>query len=96
MKMAGENKVFDYMNYVKNIGIENEKYFFKRSVDPVQYDKEDINWDCNKKDLRSPIRRLMFRSIKRYVEDSKNKNVIEVGCGTGWLIKEIMGCTPFI
>ncbi|MFW5888301.1 MAG: class I SAM-dependent methyltransferase [Patescibacteria group bacterium] len=72
-----KNNFFAYNNIIK------------RSVDPQQYDYADINWNPYEKNLFSPVRRLMFNNIEKYIQETNNLNVLDVGCGTGWLLEEI-------
>jgi len=79
----------------------SKKDFFKNnivknSINSRQYDDSNLNWDPTKKDLNSPIRRLMYRNLIKYIEKSRNKGVLDIGCGTGWLVNEVEKYKPKI
>lgn len=73
-----------------------ENNITKNSVNPKQYDDPKLNWDPTKKDLKSPIRRLMYGNLIDYVQESKKNKILEIGCGTGWLVNEIEKYKPKI
>ncbi|MDQ5970300.1 MAG: Trans-aconitate 2-methyltransferase [Patescibacteria group bacterium] len=68
----------------------------QRAIDHYQYDYNDICWDHNKKNLDSPIRKLMYRNILPFIRKSSGKNILEIGSGTSWLLAEINKFNPQI
>jgi len=81
-------------NYVKSADDFYSHEITQRSINPGQYDCLDLNWNPEKKDLSSPIRGLMFRNIIFRMGESTGKAVLEIGCGTGWLVNEISKFIP--
>lgn len=60
--------------------------FLKRAVDPQQYDFEDVFWD-QEVGLSSPTREWFWEYIRNFSSFWENKDVLDVGCGTGWLLE---------
>lgn len=78
-----------------------EKILTIKATDPLQYDSVDLDW---KKDgmLDSPMRQFFQEYLEQNIEDLTDKNVIDIGSGTGHLTKlfhkfgakEIYGIEP--
>lgn len=92
---------------LKNMGIiskiitDNPKVFFQnsitqRSINQSQYDCSDLCWNPQKKGMDSPVRGLMYRNLSSYIKQSRDRAVLEIGCGTGWLLYEIGKYNPII
>jgi len=58
---------------------------YERAVDPLQYDREDICWE-KEIELRPLTRNLFFDSLKKYDSKWVNADVLDIGCGNGWLM----------
>lgn len=60
---------------------------YKRATNPLQYDLQDLSWE-NEEKLNS-TRILFFKEyLKKYFPKWKNKKILEIGSGTGWLLQE--------
>src|SRR3989339_1490782 len=59
-----------------------------RAINPGQYDLPDLEWASNEGGLKSPMRRLMFRYLLPFLDSVAGKRILEIGCGTGWLLDE--------
>ena len=57
-----------------------------RAVDIYQYDS--MPWSEYEDTLQSPNRKWMFSYLSKFNENWKGR-VVDIGCGTGWLINEI-------
>jgi len=58
---------------------------YARATDPRQYDFDDVFWD-KEVGTSSPTRKLFWE----YLENSgswRDSTILDVGCGTGWLIE---------
>ena len=60
---------------------------YLRAINPEQYDLLDTNWGYKNSD--SPFRRYLYHYLKKYKTSWKNANVLEIGCGSGWLLNLI-------
>ncbi|VVB76199.1 Trans-aconitate 2-methyltransferase [uncultured archaeon] len=56
----------------------------ERAVDPHQYDLEDLNW--NGYNSSSFNEKLFYKILMKQIKSWKNKSVLEIGAGSGWLI----------
>jgi SAM-dependent methyltransferase len=61
--------------------------FFK-ATDPAQYDSPVVRWEIEV-GLDSPSRKFFYESLKPELIKAKDSDVLEIGCGSGWLLKEI-------
>jgi len=59
---------------------------FACATDPRQYDSNEINWGIET-GLESPLRRFLFDCLKRYKMKWKGASILDVGCGTAWLVE---------
>jgi 2-polyprenyl-3-methyl-5-hydroxy-6-metoxy-1,4-benzoquinol methylase len=56
-----------------------------RATNPTQYDLGDVFW-ANETGLHSPSRRFFFNYLSKYRRSWKGKDILDVGCGAGWLL----------
>jgi len=76
------------------------KSFLDLASDPHQYDSVDIDW--NKEGNTDSPTRMFYRYYLLPELDVKGKNVLDIGCGFGWLFpslvekgaKEVVGIEP--
>jgi predicted TPR repeat methyltransferase len=66
---------------------------YERAIDPLQYDKDDMNWRIEVKD--SPIRRFFYHYIQKSKDQWKDAKILDLGCGTGWLLSFMSEHTNF-
>lgn len=59
---------------------------YLRATDSNQYDSQDNNWSNIQQDLNSPYIREFWYYLKSLTETWKNKDLLEIGCGSGWLL----------
>ncbi len=60
--------------------------FLKRAVDPKQYDFSDVFWDKEISLKSSPTREWFWEYLKQNQNFWLNKDVLDIGCGTGWSV----------
>ena len=65
-----------------------------RATDIKQYDNPDLPWNEHEDTLESPNRKWMFSFLSKCSDKWKGK-VVDIGCGTGWLVNEISKVTRF-
>ncbi len=66
-----------------------KKEILKNAVDPKQYDNDNIYWEHNpEKNLI--IQDFYFSHLLKFKEIWKNRNILEIGCGNGWLLKKLL------
>lgn len=58
--------------------------FLERAVNPSQYDFEDVFWE-QETGLNSPTRDWFWKYLQKFSSLWKDRDVLDVGCGTGWL-----------
>src|SRR3990172_4656362 len=58
-----------------------------QAVDPAQYDNGKISWEQETAD--SPMRKFFFEYLSKYREKFEGSSVLDVGCGTGWLLLKL-------
>lgn len=64
------------------------KKIYNQAINPSQYDSGKIQWEQETAD--SPIRKFFFLKYISQLKDSyKGKKVLDIGCGTGWLLPQI-------
>jgi len=56
------------------------------ATNPKQYNTQEVQWE-NETGLSSPTRTFFWHYIEPYSSDWKDKMVLDIGAGTGWLIK---------
>lgn len=79
----------------------NKRELFKRAVSPVQYDLEDLDWE-KEGSIESPRTIFYLKYLRKYISKWKEKKVLDVGSGNGWLLneavkagaKEVLGLEP--
>jgi len=59
-------------------------YIYEKAINPKQYDLESLSW--TKETYESPFRKFYFEYLKKYKNKWKNATILEIGCGTGWLL----------
>lgn len=58
-----------------------------RAINPSQYDLSDVAWEPTE-DLGSPIRIFIWEYLKKYTLNWRDKSILDVGAGSGWLVEE--------
>lgn len=61
---------------------------FERASNPKQYDKEAIYWE-RERQANSPWLKFYKDHLLPSPEEVKNKKVLDVGSGTGWLLEDL-------
>lgn len=56
------------------------------AINPQQYDNKDTGWELIGVGVESPTRVHFWNYLKRYSSSWKEKDVIDIGSGTGWLV----------
>jgi 2-polyprenyl-3-methyl-5-hydroxy-6-metoxy-1,4-benzoquinol methylase len=56
----------------------------QEAIDPAQYDNLDMDWIAEGSS-DSPTRLFIKTILKPYLKDLAGKNILDVGCGVGWL-----------
>lgn len=56
-----------------------------RAINPRQYDLSDVFWE-SESGLQSPTRKFFFDYLARFKEEWKGAEILDIGCGTGWLL----------
>jgi 2-polyprenyl-3-methyl-5-hydroxy-6-metoxy-1,4-benzoquinol methylase len=59
-----------------------------RATNPQQYDMEDLAWE--KEGVDSPRISFFWEYLKKYTADWKDKNILDIGSGHGWLLQEVV------
>ncbi len=67
--------------------VDNGMTPLKRAVDATQYDRQDISWQAEGGEART-IQYWWY--LQRYTHVWDKKRVLEVGCGDGWLINNML------
>lgn len=70
------------------------KQLLTRATDIHQYDNPNLPWNENQDTLKSPNRAWMFSFLSRFSDKWEGK-VVDIGCGTGWLVNEISKVARF-
>lgn len=60
------------------------------AINPLQYDNKDTGWESVGVSVESPTRTHFWNYLKRYTSSWKEKDVIDIGSGTGWLVDLIL------
>lgn len=61
---------------------------YNRATDPYQYDLDDLDWS---QEAQVPIRKLHFNyHLLRHIENLKGKRCLDIGCGDGQLLHELL------
>lgn len=64
---------------------------FQLATDPHQYDLPEVNWkDGGAMGKENPHRRHFLEYVEMANPDWRNQFVLDIGSGTGWLIKHVM------
>ena len=58
-----------------------------RATNPTQYDLDDVAWESTA-GLEFPIRSFIWSYIKQFTSAWSGKKIIDIGTGSGWLLKE--------
>lgn len=79
--------------------IYNQEVFLKhpvtqKSINPEQYDSPNISWNPQEKVSDSPVRKYMSNFLLQFIQASRGRCVLEIGCGTGWLLSEVLKYRP--
>ncbi len=61
---------------------------YQRAVDPHQYDLPDLHWE-SELGLGAPTRKFFYDYLLRFKHLWVGADVLDVGCGTGWLAELI-------
>lgn len=56
------------------------------AINPQQYDNKDTGWESVGASAESPTRTHFWNYLKRHSSSWKEKDVIDIGSGTGWLV----------
>ncbi|MBI2029109.1 class I SAM-dependent methyltransferase [Candidatus Gottesmanbacteria bacterium] len=59
-----------------------------RAINPHQYDLPDTGWPYHGVGLDSPLTRVFWEYLLPYTSEWKNKDLLDVGAGTGWMLNE--------
>ena len=73
---------------LKRNGCESLVRLLEQAVNPSQYD--GINW-ADKETADSPSRRFFYHYIEKYQGLWEDSDVLDVGCGNGWLLGLMQG-----
>ncbi len=65
-----------------------DRPLYQRAINPGQYDLPDVKWD-SEIGLTAPTRKFLYDQLLRYQHRWKNADVLDIGCGTGWLLNLI-------
>ncbi len=57
--------------------------------DPLQYDRNELRW-MHEGSKSSPNRRIFLEYLQPVLRGSEGKNVLDIGCGLGWLCNEAL------
>lgn len=58
------------------------------ATNPQQYDSLSINWEAEGAGLQAPTRKYFWHYLKPYSKSWKGKSILEIGCGSGWLLDQ--------
>ncbi|MBU4369323.1 class I SAM-dependent methyltransferase [Patescibacteria group bacterium] len=61
----------------------------KRAVDSLQYDFKDVCWDEDEK-IYNPVQQFFYNGLKKYRSQWEKAEILDVGCGSGWLLYQIL------
>src|SRR3989344_3694756 len=56
-----------------------------RATSPTQYDLDDVS-RSTENGLQSPTRKFFFDYLLRFKEEWRDADILDIGCGTGWLM----------
>ncbi len=59
---------------------------FIKATDPHQYDNKENGWSLQPTGLDSPLSAMYWEYFSPYAVNWKGKDLLELGCGTGWLL----------
>lgn len=59
-----------------------------KASDPNQYDQQEVSWE-SEISLDSPSRAFFWEYLQNYLQNLDGKKLIDIGAGTGWLLKTI-------
>jgi len=62
---------------------------FERATSPTQYDLDNISWSTEN-GLQSPTRKFFYDYLLRFKEEWIDSDILDIGCGTGWLMFLLM------
>jgi 2-polyprenyl-3-methyl-5-hydroxy-6-metoxy-1,4-benzoquinol methylase len=65
----------------------DESRLFQRATNPEQYDLEDLPWE-KEGTTESPRTFFFWEYLQKYAPEWKEKDVLDIGCGNGWLLNE--------
>jgi SAM-dependent methyltransferase len=60
----------------------------KRATNPLQYDRTEVSWEAEGKDLSSPMRAFFWEKIMQHCPNWQGRRVLDIGAGTGWALEE--------
>jgi SAM-dependent methyltransferase len=66
----------------------NESNLLNRAVNPKQYDNPESGWE-SESGIDSPRRKFFWDYLNKYTENWKDKDIIDIGAGSGWLVNEL-------
>lgn len=66
----------------------SQRPIHERATDPTQYDNGEVLWSEEGHGL-SPVRRLFLEALTPFIGDIAGKDVLDLGCGQGWLANEL-------
>ncbi len=65
-----------------------KKVLLKIATNPLQYDSNQVTFDLDS-GLDSSKRKFFYEYLVRYKKKWEGADILDIGCGTGWLINEI-------
>lgn len=60
------------------------------AINLQQYDSKDTGWEAVGASVESPTRTHFWNYLKRYSSSWKEKDVMDIGSGTGWLVDLVL------
>lgn len=63
-------------------------HLFAKATNPKQYDSNKVIWK-SEIGISAPFRMFLWEYLKKYTVPWKNKNIIDIGAGTGWMTELI-------
>lgn len=60
----------------------------QQAINPDQYDSDEMRWETERS-LDNPYRRYFFSYLEPFFAGWKDKSVLDIGAGTGWLVEEM-------